>query len=210
MEKSEDETNTDNNAYNSIRNDTIDESIYMPNSSCKGIGNWTQKNSPLPCSKTDFTRMIRRKGMYLKKVLHRCISHSIPKIKLSLRILLTSRKPTQPLWAQGWCWGWHSTRSLVPGLHLHLHLLLHLLQLQPLLPVLRPCQAHGVVADAVGKDCKILFKAHISTWLEKLWGCCWMVTVMFSCQELPGWSVPGLLFAFLIWAHYFQWLDWLQ
>ena len=39
MEKSEDETNTDNNAYNSIRNDTIDESIYMPNSSCKGIGN---------------------------------------------------------------------------------------------------------------------------------------------------------------------------
>ena len=132
-----------------------------------------------------------------KQVLHRCISHSIPDIKLSLRILLTSRKPTQPLWAQGWCWGWHSSQSLAPGLHLHFHLLLHLLQLQPLLPALRPCQAHGVVADAVGKDCKILFKALISTWLEKLWGCCWMVTVMFSCQELPGWSVPGLLFAFL-------------
>ena len=67
MEKSEDETNTDNNAYNSIGDDTIDENIYAPKSSCKGIENWTQKNSPLPCSKTDFTRIIRRKGMYLNK-----------------------------------------------------------------------------------------------------------------------------------------------
>ena len=80
MEKSEDKTNTDNNAYNSIRDDTIEVNIYAPNSSCKGIGNWTQKTSPLPCSKTDFTRIIRRKGMYLKKVPHRCISHSIPDI----------------------------------------------------------------------------------------------------------------------------------
>ena len=63
MEKSEDETNTDNNAYNSIRDDTIDENIYAIKSSCKGI----EKNSPLPCSKTDFTRIIRRKGMYLNK-----------------------------------------------------------------------------------------------------------------------------------------------
>ena len=39
MEKSEDETNTDNNAYNSIRDDTFDENIYAPNSSCRGIGN---------------------------------------------------------------------------------------------------------------------------------------------------------------------------
>ena len=35
MEKSEDETNTDNNAYNSIGDDTIDENIYAPKSSCK-------------------------------------------------------------------------------------------------------------------------------------------------------------------------------
>ena len=39
MEKSEDETNTDNNAYNSIRDDTIDDNIYEPKSSCKGIEN---------------------------------------------------------------------------------------------------------------------------------------------------------------------------
>ena len=39
MEKSEDKTNTDNNAYNSIRDDTIEVNIYAPNSSCKGIGN---------------------------------------------------------------------------------------------------------------------------------------------------------------------------
>ena len=39
MEKSEDKTNTDNNAYNSIRDDTIEVNIYAPNSSCKGTGN---------------------------------------------------------------------------------------------------------------------------------------------------------------------------
>ena len=39
MEKSEDKTNADNNAYNSICDDTIDENIFAPNSSYKGIGN---------------------------------------------------------------------------------------------------------------------------------------------------------------------------
>ena len=196
MEKSEDETNTDNNAYNSIGDDTIDENIYAPKSSCKGIENWTQENSPLPCSKTDFTRIIRRKGMYLNKccidafhMLYQLSSYHFAHFSQADTTALSSglvlRMALQPVSCS-----WSPSPPPPPP------------PPPPAAPAPPPCSASMSSTWCCGwccgkKYCKILFRAHISTWLEKLWGCCCMVTVMFSCQELPGWSVPGLLFAFL-------------